>query len=316
MTAGKILITGTNGFVGRNLKEYFLSRSRTAEVLCPLRGELNLLYAAAVRAYMEAERPGAVIHCATVGGSRKTGYDAGSTDVVSSNLRMFFNLARSLKPGMRMITMGSGGEYDKRHCLPRIPEEHFDKHVPADDYGYAKYVISKYVEKTENITCLRIFGLYGKYEDYSYKFIANAIVKNLLGLPIIINQNVKFDYLWIEDFCAIVERFLTIKPAHAHYNITPTDSIDLVSLAEIVNSVSGSKGGIKVINPGMNAEYSGSNLRLLKELAGFNFTSYESGIKQLYAYYAPLLKELDLETVRKDPFLKLCKTSGGGAAKI
>ena len=91
-------------------------------------------------------------------------------------------------------------------------------------------------------------------------------------------------------------------------------SLPGISLAEIINSVSKSQSVIKVLNPGLNVEYTGSNRRILKELGGFNFTSYESGVKQLYAYYASRLKELDLETVKKDPFLKLCKNSGGGQA--
>ena len=305
----KILVTGAGGFVGRNLAEYLPARGY--EVRAFTHGTLDLLDEAAVADALSSVCPDVVIHCATVGGSRKTGYDSGSAGVVSKNLRMFFNLARALKPGTRMLNMGSGAEYDKRYCLPKITENDFDKHVPADDYGYAKYVISKYIEKTDNITCLRIFGLYGKYEDYSYKFISNAIVKNLLGLPIVINQNVKFDYLWIEDFCGMVERFLEIRPAYRHYNITPAESMDLLSFAEMINSAAKLKSGIKTLNPGMNSEYSGCNRRILKELGGFSFTPCESGVKKLYAYYASRLDELDLETVKKDPFIKLCKTSGG-----
>jgi GDP-L-fucose synthase len=227
---------------------------------------------------------------------------------------MFFNLARCLKPGMRMIHLGSGAEYDRRRCLPKMAEDYFDAHVPADDYGYAKYVISKYIEKTDNITCLRIFGLYGKYEDYTYKFISNAILKNLLGLPIVINQNVKFDYLWIEDFCKIVQRFLEIKPKYAHYNITPVKSVDLLSLAGMINAVSRAKSEIRALNAGMNTEYTGSNRRILEELNGFNFTSYEKGVKKLYAYYALNFNEFDLDTIKKDPYLKLCKKSDAGPA--
>jgi len=310
----KVLITGASGFVGRSLAEYLPGKGY--EVHAFTHGTLELLDEAAVAQTLASVSPEFVIHCATVGGSRKTGYDAGRTDVVSKNLRMFFNIARSLKPGMRMITMGSGAEYDKRCSFSKMAEDNFDQHVPADDYGYAKYVISKYAEKTDNITCLRIFGLYGKYEDYTFKFISNAIVKNLLGLPIVINQNVIFDYLWIEDFCGIVERFLEIIPSYAHYNITPEESIDLVSLAKAVNAAAKSKSAVEILNPGMNREYSGSNLRILKELGGFKFTSYETGVRRLYDHYASRLNELNLETVRKDPYLTACKTSGDDMDKI
>lgn len=314
MTKSKILLTGAGGFIGRNLAEYLPGRGY--EVHSFTHKTLDLLDEAAVAGALAAVNPEAIIHCATVGGTRKTGYDAGATDVVSKNLRMFFNLARALKPGMRMVNLGSGAEYDKRYSRPKMAEEYFDAHVPADDYGYAKYVISKYIEKAENICCLRIFGLYGKYEDYTFKFISNAIVKNLLGLPIVINQNVVFDYLCVEDFCEITYRLLQGKPRQHHYNVTPTDSIDLVTLAKLINAAAKTESEIKVLNPGLNTEYTGSSRLLLKELGGFNFMPYETSIKRLYAYYAARLNELDLESVKKDLFLKACKTSGGTAGRL
>lgn len=303
MKRSRVLITGASGFVGRNLSEY-LGREGL-EVHAFTHRKLDLLDAAAVAAKLSSVNPGTVIHCAAFGGNRKAEYHGANTDVVSNNLRMFFNLARSLKPGMRMINMGSGAEYDKRRDLVKVREDNFDECVPADDYGYAKYVISRYIEKTDNIFCLRIFGLYGKYEDYTYKFISNAILKNLLGLPIVINQNVKFDYLWIGDFCRLVGEFLRIKPKHRHYNITPVQSADLLTLAGIVNKTGSST--IKVLKKGFNAEYTGDNSRLLKEFGKFDFTSYEEGISQLRRFYSARLKKLDLKTVEKDPYRMMCR---------
>lgn len=300
--------------MGRNLAEYLPALGYDVHGFT--HHTLDLLDETAVVGAVSAINPEVIIHCAAVGGTRKTGYDTGSADVASKNLRMFFNLERSLNPGMRMINLGSGAEYDKRRYLPKMTETYFDKSVPADPYGFSKYVVSKYIGKTDNVTCLRVFGLFGRYEDYTFKFISNAIVKNLLGLPIVINQNVVFDYLCIEDLCGMIDKLLQIEPGHAHYNITPTDSIDLVSLAETINSAAKTKSEIKVLNPGMNTEYTGSNVRVLKELGGFNFTPYDKSVKQLYAYYAARLNELDQEAVKKDSFLKACKTYGGAADKI
>ena len=311
MKKNRILITGASGFIGRNVTEFFRA-SGGCEVFACTDEIADLRDDVVVANIMREFLPDAVINCAAVVETRKTGAGLVKTDVVATNLRIFFNLARVMRPETRMLHLGSGAEYDRRHYQPRMQEDFFDSYVPDDPYGFSKYLISKYIEKTANITCLRIFGVYGKYEDYTFKFISNAIVKNLLGLPIIVNQNVKFDYLWIEDFCEILARFLEIKPAYRHYNITPSESMDLLSLAEIINSVAKLKSEIKVTNPGMNNEYTGSNLRVLKELRGFNFTPYENGVKQLYAYYASRFSELDVEAVKQDPYLKLCKSSDGG----
>ena len=80
--------------------------------------------------------------------------------------------------------------------------------TPIDEYGFYKSITSKYIEKSEKIIQLRIFACYGKYENYLLKFITNSIVKNLFKLPIIINQNVYFDYMYIDDLIKIVDYFI------------------------------------------------------------------------------------------------------------
>lgn len=304
----RILVTGAGGFAGRNLAEHLGGRKDLCRVFAARHADLDLLDEKAVGKYLGANEIDLVLHCATVGGTRKTGYDAGAVDVAAVNIRMFLNLARCLNPGMRMINLGSGAEYDHRAYTPRMKEDAFDASVPADPYGFSKYAISKYIEKAENITCLRIFGMYGKYEDYTFKFISNAIVKNLLGLPIVINQNVRFDYLYINDFVRLVEAFIGARPRSRHYNVTPSESADLVSLAGLINKVADKPVEVRVLNQGLNREYTGDNSRLLAEFPGFEFTSYERGIKELYSYYKSRLSELDLDKVKQDPYLKNCRT--------
>lgn len=308
MNSKKIFITGSGGFVGRNLAEYFDQKSEKGTVFAPEKDEVDLLDSDAVKKYLNENKFDLVIHCATVGGTRKTGYDAGSSDVVSCNLRMFLNLARCLTPGMRMINMGSGAEYDHRAYTPKMKEDYFDINVPADQYGFSKYAISKYVEKTDNILSLRMFGLFGKYEDYTFKFISNAIVKNLLGLPIVINQNVSFDYLYISDFVQVIERLADHAPKYRHYNVTPTLSIDLLSIAKIINQAGGAQSEIRVVNPGFNREYTGDNARLLSEFPDLRFTAYSDAIKELYSYYKDNIGKLDLAVVKADPYIKNCRT--------
>ena len=169
-----ILITGSTGFIGKNLAE-FLEGKKEYDLLRPSHSQLELLDPEKVSEFVEGNSIDVIVHCAAVGGTRKTAYDKGKTDVVAKNLRMFFNIARCLGKA-RMVHLGSGAEYGREHCKPRVKEEFFDAHVPEDAYGFSKYVCSKYIEKADNLVCLRPFGVFGRYEDYSFKFISNAIV--------------------------------------------------------------------------------------------------------------------------------------------
>jgi GDP-L-fucose synthase len=301
-----ILITGAGGFVGRNLKEFL---SPKYNIFAATHADLELLDDKSVAGYVNDRLIDVIIHCASVGGSRKTNYDPGSTDIVEKNLRMFFNLERCLTPNMRMIHLGSGAEYDRQHWRPKMNEDYFDKFVPTDSYGYAKYLISKYIEQRDNIVCLRIFGLFGKYEDYRFKFISNAVVKNLLHMPITINQNVVFDYVYIDDFVKIVEFFIRKIPLNNYYNITPTMPIDLTTIAEIINAISDYKSKIIVLHEGLNSEYSGDNSRLLAEYSSISLTEYQVAIEKLFSYYRSILTTIDAATIRSDLYLLNCYAS-------
>lgn len=302
----KVMITGGRGFIGKSLAEYFAARGGVT-LFAPSSKELNLKDSAAVRDFMLGARPDLVIHGAAVGGNRQTGYDVGATGVFADNLRMFINVARGLTPGARLIQLGSGSEYDYRAYRPKMSEEYFDVNVPEDAYGFSKYAISRYIQNLENLVCLRLFGLYGKYENYTFKFITNAVIKNLLGMPLVINQDVRFDYLYINDFFKIVEKFMAHPGKYRHYNVTPTRSVTLLEVAGLINEIAETPSEIKVLNPGMNREYSGDNSRLLSEFKDLTFTPYRDAITELYAYYKANLASLDTAAVREDPYLKNCR---------
>ncbi len=299
----RILITGGGGFVGKNLTENILKKKYA--LLAPTSKELNLLDEAAVTDYILQNKIEIIIHGANIGGGRNT---IGMVDTIHTNLRMFFNVVRNTRLVKKIIHFGSGAEYDKSRPLQSISETEFDKHVPQDDYGFYKYVCSKYIEQdtTNKLVCLRLFGIYGKYENYLFKFISNAIVKNLLRLPITIMQNVYFDYMYISDLAPIISFFIEHTPKYNHYNIATGKKIDLITLAGIINSIGSFKSEIFVRNPGLQNEYSANNKRLLQEVP-VEFTSHEKAIENLYAWYKKNLHKFDTETIKKDPYIQHIK---------
>lgn len=306
-----VLITGGRGFIGKNLVEYLSKKTEgNLTLFYPYHSELELLDDEKVYEFVVKKDINVIIHCASVGGSRKTNYNDGKTDVAAKNLRMFFNLARCIDKVEKMIHFGTGAEYDMRHYKPKMPEDYFGTYVPEDPYGFSKYVISKYIENSEKIVCLRLFGVFGKYEEYEYKFISNAIVKNLFGLPIIINQNVYFDYLYINDLLRMIECFLDLNRQFKHkiFNAVRGGTIDLLTIAQKINQISEKPSEIIVKNPGLNIEYSASNRRLLSELGDFQYTPIEEALRELFAWYKGKLPEIDRGTIEEDNYIKYCRT--------
>lgn len=281
-----VLILGASGFVGRNLEEQLNS---TYRVIAPSHKELDLTDEAETTVYFKTHHIDVVINAAGAGGSRKEEYEK---NALETNLQMFFNIVRNKKYYRKLIHLGSGAEYDKRQSLSRVREQEFGQHIPSDDYGFFKYLCSKYIETADHIVSLRIFGLFGKYEDYRYRFISNAIVRNLLGLPITIQKNVYFDYVYIDDFVKIIDYFIGHGTKQKFYNIGSGTRIDLLTIAEKVNGIGQKRSRILVESPGLSDEYTCSNIRLTSEIKHLRFMDIDESIRTLYSWYKKNLHNL------------------------
>lgn len=293
----RIFLTGGSGFCGRNIlgilgdKYHFFS---------PSHKKLNLLDFEQVRKYFIAHGPfDFVIHTAIVGGNRKTG---DSSDFTLSNLRMFYNLVQNQKSFKKFIYLGSGIEYGKEKPIISASENDFGLRVPQSNFGLYKSICANYVERSENLINMRIFGIFGQYEDYSIRFISNAICKSIFNMPITINQNVVFDYLYVKDFVRILDFFLSKNLKHKTYNITSGRKIDLVTIAKKINRISGKNLPIVIAKKGLSNEYTGSNRRLLSEIRNFRFMEIDKAVAELYYWYLARKKILNKNYLLDDYF--------------
>jgi len=298
-----VFITGSRGFIGKHLTLYLQHNYSDYNLYMPSSKELNLHNEREVDNYIKSNKIDIIIHLANRGGGRDT---IGMKNVTEYNLRMFFNIAKHEKKVKKIVSFGSGAEYCKHKPIKEAKENEYLKEIPKDEYGFYKWITSKYIEKSENIVQLRIFGCYGEYEDYRYKFISNSIVKNLLNLPIVIYKNVYFDYIYINDLLKIIDWFIHNESEHKIYNASTGKKIDLLTLANLINEISDYKSDIRLLNDGLNNEYTSNNERLLNEV-NINFTSHKEAIKKMREYFKRNLNKLDIETVKKDPFLKKCE---------
>ncbi len=275
-----ILLTGASGFIGRNIMASSLASKYN--ILTPSSAELNCVDEESVDRYFASHDIDIVIHSAV----KPTHRNAKSHDALFySNVRMFCNLERHSSSYQKMLVVGSGAIYDLRNYRSKMEEESYRDNIPADDHGFCKYVCEKIIEKSDNIYDLRVFGIFGKWEDYAIRFISNAICKAINDLPITIRQDRRFDYLDVDDFVNILEIFIENKPKHKSYNITPTRSVNLREAAEMVVDISGKELDICVAQEGLGLEYSGDNSRLLSEFPEIEFTPIRSSIESLYRWY-------------------------------
>jgi GDP-L-fucose synthase len=285
----KVLILGSSGFVGRNIYEY-LSKKKYS-IVAPKRAELDLLDTKKVFEYISNCNPDIVVLSVV------------NMFSIEENLKIYFNLERCKNYFKKMITIGSGAEYDLKNRQSLTSESSFGKDMPSDVYGLSKYIISKDIEKnSHNIINLRVFGLYGKYEDYMRRVISNNICRAICGKDLVIQKNRVFDFLYIDDFLCMLEILIRFDAKYKNYNICTSNPVELKEVLNIIKATSGNNEKIIVKEYGQSPEYSGSNLRFIQEFGEFNFTSIEDGIKQLYLWYLrlPNIKQICNEIKNRD----------------
>lgn len=308
----KILIIGKSGFIARNLYEYYLNAKQVVSNVSS--SELDLLDEIGVRDYLNDNYYDIIVDTAIY--NPRFGLEKDARKELEYDLRMFHSLAKCHNKYGKLIYFGSGAEYDKTFPICSVCEDDLlnlkidenngifncSGYIPQTQYGLAKYIIGQEIESgiygADNIYNLRVFGLYGKYENWKTTFISGACCKALNNLPITIRQNVYFDYLYIKDFCKMLDAFINIERPKFHtYNITSGKKVSLLEIADLVNKISGNNVPIYICNEGFGNEYTSSNKRFIDEIGGYEFEPMSDSIKDLYIWYESIREEIDIESL-------------------
>lgn len=291
----KILLTGGSGFIGKN---FIQQRSDHYQISAPNRSQLELTNQTQVKKFFHEKQFSCIIHAATVGVSRKSQLEP--LFGLNANLRAFAHIFAERNKAERFIYLGSGAEYGRPLSMRQIDEAQLGNVIPDDEYGFAKLLSSSMLASQPNkkAVTLHLFGVYGPHEDYRTRFISNAIVRTLFGLPIVLHQNVEFDYVYIHDFLKILDEFIHRPAFYSNYNITTGNPVTLLEIAETIKDLVGNKQKIIVKKPGMGSTYTGANQRLKNFLSpSFQFTPLKEAILELANWYQTHMSALNRDWV-------------------
>lgn len=278
----RILITGCNGFIGRNLVKYFDGHHLVDFIS---RKDLNLLDTDAVKKFFEGKKYHLVIHTAVEGGRRMI---VDSSNIVYQNILMVYNLLDNQEHFERMITFGSGAELDRRFDINKETDE--SKRYPIDFYGISKSIIHKLSLVEPKLYNFRIFNCFGADENKD-RMIRGNIERYIRKEPMTLFSNRLMDFFYIEDLGLMVEYFLK-NPFFPHKVVNCTydkhvrlkDVMDIINTlnnyeVEIIEKYDDSKNKINVTS----TDYVGMQTNL-----PINFIGLEAGIQKVYT---ELLKE-------------------------
>jgi len=273
----RILITGANGFLGREAVNHF-SVKNDYMVFEGTRQNLNLFDSRVVKDYVLQNNIDTIIHTAIE-------YGEEMSDLIA-NLTMYENLSQSLTQEMLMIYYGSGAEYDHTKDVKAAREEEVTNTLPANYYALAKNLMTREVlTNKKNIINLRLFGCFGP-EERDTRFVANAIKCVLENRPIRIHQNREMDFMYVGDIMKATEYVLKNISGgkisgHSDINMCYKNKLSLLDIANLICYTIDSEVPIIVDNPHADAPtYTGDSTRLYE--LGLELMGIEEGIKEVY----------------------------------
>ena len=222
----RILITGGNGFVARNL----IKGIQDHELTILTRSDFDLKDSNAVDKFFENKSFDFVLHTATAGGSRLKSDDS---DVLLDNMIVFFNLLKHKSKYRKFINFGSGAELDRRKDINLIYPS-YKKSFPVDPYGLSKNIIARLIEPLPDFYNIRIFNVFGE-DELETRFIKSNIKRYINKESIIIHENKLMDFFYIEDLVELVKYFINNDLLPKEVNCSYKRKYSLHDIAKIIN---------------------------------------------------------------------------------
>ena len=208
----RILLTGANGFIGKNLG-ISLGEQNDTEILSYVRGD-------SVESLIElVEKADAIIHLA--GENRPNDPE----DFSLVNIDLTTALCEAIECTGRNIplifTSSTQAECDNLYGKSKLA---------------AEQVIEDFVDKTGNSTVIyRLVGIFGKFCKPNYNSVVATFCHNIaFDLPIQINDpDLKIELAYIDDVVdELLQTLIAVKPGLLRGKISKTYSITLGNLAE------------------------------------------------------------------------------------
>jgi dTDP-4-dehydrorhamnose reductase len=251
----KILITGTNGYIGKSLYNALKDKY---EVTTITRQDFDLTAIQPMIEFFKDKYFDVVLHCAIVGGSR---LKEDNWEVMDINLCMYYNLIQCQAYYNKLINFGSGAEI----------------YASSTPYGLSKLVIKNSIANIPNFYNLRVFGVFDENE-LDTRFI-KANIKRYINKEAIQIHEVKFmDFFYMQDLIKVVEYYINEGNPPKEFDCVYSEtSYTLFGLAHLITKLDNYE--VDIINQGKNGDDYISKYRTVLPI---EFIGLKQGIIETY----------------------------------
>lgn len=268
----KILITGSNGFIARNIT----ARLINCEITLTNRSNLNPLIASDVDNFFKDKYFDVVIHTAIKGGTRLA---EDESEFVYQNCLMHFNILRNQQSFGKYISFGSGAELDR--ALDIDQSSTYVKSLPIDPYGMSKILIARSGEAFDKFYNIRIFNIFNE-DELPTRMIKGNIFRYINRESMVIHQDKYMDFMYFDDFMKIVNFYIYEKDCPKVINCSYEKKYLLSDIARYINLLSDYNVDIQILDDTIGKSYIGKY-----ELGDYGIVigTLEDGISKCYKYY-------------------------------
>jgi nucleoside-diphosphate-sugar epimerase len=303
----KILILGSNGFIGKNckylLKHYNFYYVERKDIDIMDKSKLNIIF--------ENFYPDTVINCCGVVGSSVSNKEKDQFSILNNNLILNINILECCKQYcVKKIILFSTYRLFSNDIVENYTEEHlihnFD--IINDNTGYllSKQIMDiqvKLLKNNLNITTLILPNIFGNYDSFypDSRIVPSIIVKMNnakklnTDLHINSNENVQVNIVYINDIINIINK--CIQEDNINGNIIVFNKNNILTLKELslhIKEVTNFKKDIIFNN---DLKYTTNNI-MTPDISKFNnlfkdfiFTDLKYSLKETITNYLNLLEE-------------------------
>jgi GDP-L-fucose synthase len=294
----KVLVTGGNGFLGKNLQ---LAKPEWTYLT---QRDCNLKYAEDIKdIFLYEEIPDTIVHLAgKVGGildnSRKQAEYFDDNVLINTNLLIMckeYNIKRVLS------SLSTCAFPDKVKKYPFTEKDIFQG-PPAEtnfSYGYTKRMLhvqtmsyrKQYSLNYSTFCPSNLYGPFDHFDSESSHFIASLISKFYSAKD---GDTLTFwgtgkplrQHLYVKDLAKLIPLLLEVHNSDIPLIVAPDENLTIKQIVNIAKQIVNKDVEIK-FNGELDGQYrkDGSNKELMKLVENFEFTSFEKGFKETYDWY-------------------------------
>jgi len=300
----RVLLTGGHGFLGGALRAE-LSRRGASHVAAPPHAELDLLDGAAVRRYLDGERPQIVIHAAAVVGGIGANRDHPGRFFYENALMGIQLIEAARNAGVeKFVCVGTVCAYPKHTPVPFRESDLWNGYPEETNapYGLAKKMLlvqlqSYRAEYGFNGVFLLPANLYGPGDDFDERtsHVIPAMIRRFVEARERGDAQVELwgdgsptrEFLYVDDaangIAAAAEAYDGADPV----NIGTSEEVSIATLAALIAAKTGFGGEVRWDKTSPNGQPRRRlDVSRAEEQFGFKAgTPFESGLERTIAWY-------------------------------